>query len=152
MPFLILGNKIDLPAALPESALKSVLGINITSGKDTKEVREGERPLEVRPFFAPAGVDLFMMFIFFFFVVWLLLSSGGVAAALAAATSASRSWSWVLAWAPTCSDTGSPGRSSTGFDVFLLFLSPVVASTGDSNANQALFTTFTFSATRYYLL
>lgn len=47
VPFLILGNKIDRPEALPESSLKSVLGINVTSGKDTKEVREGERPLEV---------------------------------------------------------------------------------------------------------
>ena len=47
MPFLILGNKIDLPAALPEQSLKSVLGINVTTGKDAKVVREGERPLEV---------------------------------------------------------------------------------------------------------
>jgi GTP-binding protein SAR1 len=48
-PFLILGNKIDLPTAVPEDDLKQALGIdNLSTGKDTKVSKERNvRPFEV---------------------------------------------------------------------------------------------------------
>jgi GTP-binding protein SAR1 len=48
-PFVILGNKIDLPTAVPEEHLKQALGIgNLSTGKDTKVSKESNvRPFEV---------------------------------------------------------------------------------------------------------
>lgn len=48
-PFVILGNKIDLPRAIPEEQLKAALGINgLTTGKSTKVAKDsGVRPMEV---------------------------------------------------------------------------------------------------------
>jgi GTP-binding protein SAR1 len=48
-PFVILGNKIDLPQTIPEEALKARLGLTgLTTGKQTKPTGESRvRPLEV---------------------------------------------------------------------------------------------------------
>ena len=48
-PFVILGNKIDLPNAVPEDALKTALGIQtLSTGKTTKPNAESNiRPFEV---------------------------------------------------------------------------------------------------------
>lgn len=46
VPFVILGNKIDLPRAVPEDVLKDALGIaGMTTGKQAKPT--GVRPMEV---------------------------------------------------------------------------------------------------------
>jgi len=45
VPFLILGNKVDLPAAVSETNLKKVLGVD-TTGKNGK-VAEDIRPIEI---------------------------------------------------------------------------------------------------------
>jgi GTP-binding protein SAR1 len=45
VPFVILGNKIDIPSAVPEEALKDSLGLRqMTTGK-----KEGQTPSNVRP-------------------------------------------------------------------------------------------------------
>ena len=48
-PFVILGNKIDLPRAIPENDLKNAMGISgLTTGKLAKVSKEsGVRPMEV---------------------------------------------------------------------------------------------------------
>ena len=48
-PFLILGNKIDLPTAVSEDQLKQALGIgNLSTGKSTKVSKDSNiRPFEV---------------------------------------------------------------------------------------------------------
>ncbi|KAL0213155.1 hypothetical protein RCL1_006781 [Eukaryota sp. TZLM3-RCL] len=48
IPFLILGNKIDLPNAVSEQQLKSELGLTmLCSGKDERRLSPDMRPLEV---------------------------------------------------------------------------------------------------------
>jgi GTP-binding protein SAR1 len=47
-PFVILGNKIDMPAAIPEEQLKGALGLTgLTTGKSGKVKDPAIRPLEV---------------------------------------------------------------------------------------------------------
>lgn len=46
-PFLILGNKIDMPSAVPEMELRRQLGITATTGKETKSVPKDVRPVEL---------------------------------------------------------------------------------------------------------
>lgn len=47
-PFLILGNKIDLPSAASEDELRTALGIhNLTTGKEASPERAGLRPIEI---------------------------------------------------------------------------------------------------------
>lgn len=48
VPILVLGNKIDMPGAVSETQLKQILGIEgITTGKNTYNLRDDIRPLEV---------------------------------------------------------------------------------------------------------
>ena len=48
VPFLVLGNKIDMPSAASEEELKYALGLMDTDGKDTKPDKESVvRPVEV---------------------------------------------------------------------------------------------------------
>jgi len=47
VPFLILGNKIDIPSAASEEELRMALAINHTTGKDKASVAAGERPIEL---------------------------------------------------------------------------------------------------------
>ncbi len=49
VPFLILGNKIDLPTAVPEHILRGQLGLSATTGKSNFSVGKdtGVRPIEV---------------------------------------------------------------------------------------------------------
>lgn len=46
IPFLVLGNKIDHPAAVPEDELRAQLGLYQTTGKG-KVPLEGIRPIEL---------------------------------------------------------------------------------------------------------
>jgi GTP-binding protein SAR1 len=46
VPFLILGNKIDLPGAVSEDDLRAHLGLYTTTGKG-KTVSGGQRPCEL---------------------------------------------------------------------------------------------------------
>merc|ERR1712157_87829 len=49
VPFVVLGNKIDIPTAASEDELRSVLGLysHMTAGKDAKAVSSGVRPVEL---------------------------------------------------------------------------------------------------------
>ena len=48
VPFLVLGNKIDIPSAASEDELRQALGLYDTFGKAaTGEKRDGVRPIEL---------------------------------------------------------------------------------------------------------
>lgn len=47
VPFLVLGNKIDITAAASEDELRQQLGLYETYGKDTKRQDNGVRPIEL---------------------------------------------------------------------------------------------------------
>jgi len=47
VPFLVLGNKIDKPGAVPEDVLRQALGLTQTPGKDVKVDASQMRPIEV---------------------------------------------------------------------------------------------------------
>lgn len=47
VPFLVLGNKIDLSACVSEQALRSYLGLNVTSGQHDGSRIAGVRPMEL---------------------------------------------------------------------------------------------------------
>jgi hypothetical protein len=48
VPFLVLGNKIDIPRACSEDELRNALGLYETYGKETKpDANPGVRPLEL---------------------------------------------------------------------------------------------------------
>merc|ERR1712217_4239 len=49
VPFVVLGNKIDIPTAASEDELRSVLGLysHMTAGKDAKAVNSSIRPVEI---------------------------------------------------------------------------------------------------------
>lgn len=47
VPFVVLGNKIDLPAAVSEDELRYCLGLMQTTGKGSGQLAENIRPIEV---------------------------------------------------------------------------------------------------------
>jgi GTP-binding protein SAR1 len=49
VPFVILGNKIDIPVAASEDELRNALGLysHMTYGKDAKKGQAGARPIEL---------------------------------------------------------------------------------------------------------
>ncbi|KNE62559.1 small COPII coat GTPase sar1 [Allomyces macrogynus ATCC 38327] len=47
VPFLVLGNKIDVPGALSEDELRYYLGLHQTTGKGNASLTQGVRPIEV---------------------------------------------------------------------------------------------------------
>mmetsp|Transcript_29760 Transcript_29760/g.47954 ORF Transcript_29760/g.47954 Transcript_29760/m.47954 type:complete len:194 (-) Transcript_29760:198-779(-) len=49
VPFVVLGNKIDIPTAASEDELRNALGLyqHMTYGKDAKNGAKGQRPIEI---------------------------------------------------------------------------------------------------------
>jgi len=47
VPFLVLGNKVDVASAAGEPELRHELGLFQTTGKDGKELAQGVRPMEL---------------------------------------------------------------------------------------------------------
>jgi len=47
VPFVVLGNKIDISSACSEAELRSQLGLHVTSGKEMKDVPDSMRPIEL---------------------------------------------------------------------------------------------------------
>lgn len=47
VPFLILGNKIDLPSAVSEEQLRSSLNLSVTTGKSNSPLPPNIRPIEL---------------------------------------------------------------------------------------------------------
>ena len=47
VPFLVLGNKIDVSGALSEPQLRDIMGLQQTTGKGTVKLDENIRPIEV---------------------------------------------------------------------------------------------------------
>merc|ERR1712188_61716 len=49
VPFVVLGNKIDIPTAASEDELRNALGLfsHMTAGRDCKKAQPGVRPIEL---------------------------------------------------------------------------------------------------------
>jgi len=49
VPFVVLGNKIDIPVAASEDELRNALGLysHMTAGRDVKQAQAGVRPIEL---------------------------------------------------------------------------------------------------------
>lgn len=47
VPFLIFGNKIDLPSAVSEDQLRAALNLSVTTGKSTSTLPPNIRPIEL---------------------------------------------------------------------------------------------------------
>jgi len=47
IPFLVLGNKIDIPKAASEAELRQALGLHQTTGKNKTSLGDNIRPIEI---------------------------------------------------------------------------------------------------------